>query len=43
MLIVSTPFVANLMLPVLDASILALDICSETSAARIIFSASETR
>ena len=40
---VSAPFIANFMLPVPDASLPAVEICSERSAAGMIRSASETR
>ena len=40
---VSAPFIENFMLPVPEASVPAVEICSETSAAGMIFSASETR
>ena len=41
--IVSAPFIANFMLPVPDASLPAVEICSERSAAGMIRSASDTR
>src|SRR5215510_4609757 len=41
--IVSAPFRANFMLPVPDASVPAMEICSLRSAAGMIFSASDTR
>ena len=41
--IVSAPFSANFMLPVPDASVPAVEICSDRSAAGVIVSASETR
>ncbi len=40
---VSAPFMLSFMFPVPDASIPAVEICSERSAAGMIFSASETR
>ena len=40
---VSAPFSANFILPVPDASMPAVEICSERSAAGMIFSASDTR
>ena len=40
---VSAPLSANFMLPVPDASVPAVEICSLRSAAGMIFSASETR
>ena len=40
---VSAPLAMSFMLPVPDASLPAVEICSETSAAGMIFSASETR
>ena len=40
---VSAPFIANFMLPVPEASMPAVEICSERSAAGMIRSASETR
>ena len=41
--IVRAPFMANFMLPVPDASLPAVEICSLRSAAGMIFSATETR
>ena len=40
---VSAPFIASFMLPVPEASIPAVEICSDTSAAGMMLSASETR
>ena len=40
---VSAPFIMNFMLPVPEASVPASEICSLSSAAGMIFSASETR
>jgi hypothetical protein len=40
---VTAPFIMNFMLPVPEASFPAVEICSESSAAGISFSARETR
>ena len=39
---VRAPFIMNFMLPVPDASLPAMEICSETSAAGMMISASDT-